>query len=80
MAPKTVLITGCGASGIGAALAKEFHQRGHHVFASGRTAEEIDSSLSDLGIQTTVLDVTSTASIEEAVRRVRTKTGEPLMC
>jgi len=32
---KIILITGC-SSGIGAALALEFHRRGHTVFATAR--------------------------------------------
>ncbi|KAJ4255782.1 hypothetical protein NW757_004401 [Fusarium falciforme] len=52
---KFIFITGCSAGGIGPALAREFHSRGHHVMASGRTASEIDPALSPLGITTLVL-------------------------
>lgn len=56
---KNVLITGCGANGIGAALAKEFHQRGHRVFAPSHTLERVNTELGSLGVTTFVLDVTS---------------------
>jgi NAD(P)-dependent dehydrogenase (short-subunit alcohol dehydrogenase family) len=72
---KTVLITGCGANGIGSALAQEFHMRGHRVFATGRSASEIDPALSRLGMQTLLLDVTSDESINDAVAAVTAATG-----
>lgn len=75
MRSKNIFITGCGPNGIGAALAKEFHRHGHRVFASGRSEEEIDPSLKELGIKTITLDVTSTASIDGAVLAVRAATG-----
>lgn len=41
MAPQSViLITGC-SSGIGAALAEEFHERGHRVYATARRPEAL---------------------------------------
>lgn len=75
---KTILITGCGAGGIGSALAKAFHLRGHRVFATGRSAEETDPALGggELGgITTFDLDVTSDSSIREAVETVARLTG-----
>jgi hypothetical protein len=33
---KSVLVTGCFAGGIGAALAEVFHEKGYHVFATAR--------------------------------------------
>lgn len=72
---KAVLITGCGPNGIGSALAREFHMRGHSVFATGRSADEIDPLLTRLGMRTIVLDVTSDGSIAEAVGVVQTTTG-----
>lgn len=74
---KTILITGCGTNGIGSALARQFHMRGHTVFASGRSASalDLDPELAVLGCRTLVLDVTSAASIEAAVASVGEATG-----
>ncbi|KAI1201883.1 short-chain dehydrogenase/reductase [Nemania serpens] len=71
---KTVLITGCGPSGIGLALATEFHLRGHRVFATG-LSDPLLAPAKDLGIETLVLDVTSTSSIDAAVAHVAKATG-----
>ncbi len=75
MRRKSILITGCGTNGIGSALAKEFYRRGHNVFASGRSPEEIDESLVALGCYALVLDVTSQESIARAADRVSCETG-----
>ncbi|KAH9905851.1 short-chain dehydrogenase/reductase [Xylariomycetidae sp. FL2044] len=72
--PKTILITGCGPSGIGAALATEFHTRGCRVFASGLPGVDL-SHLAALDIETLPLDVTSQASIDGAVERIKQATG-----
>lgn len=72
---KTVLVTGCGPNGIGTALAQEFHRRGHRVFATGRSALDIDPALSRLGMQTLVLDVTSDKSIKDAVAVIAVATA-----
>lgn len=68
---KTALITGCGPGGIGSALAKALHLRGHRVFATGRSTKEIDPALVDLGVETFVFDVTSEESIKNAVVKVK---------
>ncbi|KAI1397738.1 putative short-chain dehydrogenase/reductase [Hypoxylon fuscum] len=75
--PKTVLITGCGPGGIGSALATEFYMRGHRVIASG-LSDQLLAHLQDRGIETTVLDVTSQPSIEQAVAHVTKLTGGTL--
>ncbi|KAI5924946.1 NAD(P)-binding protein [Camillea tinctor] len=77
--PKTVLITGCGPSGIGTALAIEFHLRGHRVFATG-LSESLLAHFHELNIriETLVLDVTSSTSIEAAVAQVAQATGGKL--
>ncbi|KAI3329794.1 short-chain dehydrogenase/reductase [Ustulina deusta] len=75
--PRTVLITGCGPAGIGNALATEFHLRGHRVFASGLSADLL-TSLKDRHIETLVLDVTSSSSINAAVTHVSSATGGKL--
>ncbi|KAI8960353.1 NAD(P)-binding protein [Daldinia sp. FL1419] len=67
MSPKTVFITGCGLYGIGSALATEFHMLGHRVIASDVIPP---THLQSLGIEITVLDVTSQDSIEKAVSHV----------
>jgi NADP-dependent 3-hydroxy acid dehydrogenase YdfG len=67
---RTVLITGCSEGGIGSALPKEFHDRGFHVFATGRSASKM-AHLSNLSHITLLeLDVESQSSIEEALMRV----------
>ena len=62
---KTILITGC-SSGIGAALAQEFHQRGHRVIATARRIESLQA-LAAQGMRTLALDVNDGASIAVAV-------------
>lgn len=65
---ETVLITGC-SSGIGQALAREFHQYGHTVYATARRVETLQV-LADEGIRTAALDVNSSDSIEALVARL----------
>lgn len=74
-----VLITGC-SSGFGELIAKTLASDGHHVFAtmrdvSGRNAEAargLSTWASDKGLHLSVLelDVTSDASVEQAVRQI----------
>jgi NAD(P)-dependent dehydrogenase (short-subunit alcohol dehydrogenase family) len=70
---KTILITGC-SSGIGAALAREFAQRGHRVYATARRAEAT-ASLEAEGIRGLVLDVNDDVSIAAALDTVRRDAG-----
>lgn len=58
----TVLITGC-STGIGRALAEEFHRLGHIVYASARRPETLQP-LAAQGIRTVALDVNDDTSIE----------------
>jgi len=58
---KTVLITGC-SSGIGEALALEFHKRGHRVIATARRIDSLQA-LSVRGLRTLALDVDDAQSI-----------------
>ncbi|MCP4025087.1 MAG: SDR family NAD(P)-dependent oxidoreductase, partial [Sphingomonas sp.] len=59
----TLLITG-GGTGIGRALAEQFHARGNHVIVAGRRAEPLDALARDLpGISTALLDVADAADI-----------------
>lgn len=66
--PQTVLITGC-STGIGRALAEEFHARGHVVYATARQIETL-AALKATGLRTVALDVTDTAGIETLLRRL----------
>ncbi|KAH7018340.1 uncharacterized protein B0I36DRAFT_354631 [Microdochium trichocladiopsis] len=75
MPSKTILITGCGPSGIGPSLAKEFQLRGHRVIATGLNTELLDT-LAGLGIETVVMDVTSESSIAVCVAQVRKLTRD----
>ncbi|KAI0142637.1 short-chain dehydrogenase/reductase [Xylariaceae sp. FL1272] len=82
---KTILITGCSPGGAGFALAKEFRNRGHTVFAtirggdsrhqdtptSASTSNSHSSPLEDLGVHILHLDGTSELSIAAAVASVR---------
>lgn len=67
-----ILITGC-SSGIGAALALEFHERGHEVYASARRPDSL-AVLAARGIRTLTLDVTDPDSIAAAVAALEQRT------
>ncbi len=67
------LITGC-SSGIGLALAREFHRRGFWVLATALTEKEI-GFLKQEGMETAACDVRSAASIKACVRRALNKLG-----
>ncbi|KAI5857353.1 NAD(P)-binding protein [Durotheca rogersii] len=76
MSPKTILVTGCSAGGIGAAVAHALAKRKHHVFATARTVAKIPSELSGLdNVTVLALDVTSAASIAAAVKAVEESGG-----
>jgi NAD(P)-dependent dehydrogenase (short-subunit alcohol dehydrogenase family) len=70
---KTVLITGC-SSGIGAALASDFHKRGHRVYATARRRESL-AALEAQGVHGLVLDVNDDASIAAALAVVARDVG-----
>lgn len=74
--PKSVLITGC-SSGIGRCLATGLKDRGYHVIASARKAADV-SALAEAGFESLVLDLDSSASIEQAVNEVGARTGGTL--
>ncbi|KAL2126653.1 hypothetical protein VTI74DRAFT_474 [Chaetomium olivicolor] len=68
---KTILVTGCSAGGIGAAVAHELAKHGHYVYATARTTSKIPAELSGLPNVTTLqLDVASDDSVREAARAV----------
>jgi short-subunit dehydrogenase len=65
----TVLITGC-SSGIGRALAEEFHRRGCTVYATARRLATLDD-LGAQGLRTAELDVNDGASVDALMARLR---------
>ncbi|WP_010162232.1 SDR family oxidoreductase [Sphingomonas sp. PAMC 26617] len=66
----TLLITG-GGSGIGRALAEQFHARGNRVIVAGRRAEPLAALARDLpGIATALLDVADAADIARFAAQV----------
>ncbi|KUI68649.1 NADPH-dependent 1-acyldihydroxyacetone phosphate reductase [Cytospora mali] len=68
---KSILITGCSADGIGAAMALVLARRGHHVFATARNTAKVPEALSSLDNVTVLpLDVGDTASVAAAARAV----------
>lgn len=69
-----VLITGC-SSGLGRALALQFAQKGHTVFATARHVEDI-ADLADQGITVLQLDVTDASSISATVRKIWESAGK----
>ncbi|MFA7268410.1 MAG: SDR family NAD(P)-dependent oxidoreductase [Sterolibacterium sp.] len=71
--PKIVLITGC-SSGIGAALAEEFHRLGHIVYATARQTATL-GVLASRGIRTLLLDVTDPQSIAATFAAIRSEQG-----
>ncbi|KAK7731533.1 hypothetical protein SLS53_008773 [Cytospora paraplurivora] len=68
---KSILITGCSADGIGAAMALVLARRNHHIFATARNTAKIPQALTSLENVTVLpLDVGDTASVEQAARIV----------
>ncbi len=76
MSPKTVLITGTSAGGIGSALSLAFQKRGLHVFAAVRTREKASHLAKLPNVEILDLDVTSAESIAAALRTLEARTGE----
>lgn len=68
-----ILITGC-SSGIGAALAREFHRRGHTVYATARRLDSL-APLAQAGLRALALDVNDDASIAAALAVVQSEQG-----
>jgi NAD(P)-dependent dehydrogenase (short-subunit alcohol dehydrogenase family) len=73
LAQQVVLITGC-STGIGAALAEEFHRRGHRVYATARRVESL-AALAGKGVRALGLDVDAADSIAAAVATVDAEEG-----
>jgi short-subunit dehydrogenase len=75
---KIVLITGATA-GIGRTTALHLAKEGHHIIATGRKIAELEllrAEAAGTKLETLILDVTSEASIEAAVRDVARITGD----
>jgi short-subunit dehydrogenase len=69
MKTNITLVTGC-STGIGRALAEEFHRRGHVVYATARRVSTL-SALEARGIRTATLDVTDGESIRRLQARLQ---------
>lgn len=67
----------CRGVGIGNALAREFHAQGFRVFATARSASQLED-LTALGIEAITLDVTSREQIAAAATEVASLTGGTL--
>ncbi|KAK8063258.1 hypothetical protein PG996_007910 [Apiospora saccharicola] len=65
---KTALVTGCSEGGLGFAIVQEFQARGVHVFATARSPAKVAALKGLPNVTVLALDVTSEASIQEAVR------------
>jgi NAD(P)-dependent dehydrogenase (short-subunit alcohol dehydrogenase family) len=70
---KTILITGC-SSGIGGALAREFRNRGHRVYATARHKAGL-ASLEAEGIRGLVLDVNDDGANNSAIETLTREAG-----
>ena len=73
---RSVLITGC-STGIGLSCAHGLQQRGYRVFASARSAQDVDR-LSAVGLEALHLDVDDSASIADALDTLLERTGGKL--
>lgn len=71
---RTVLVTGCSDGGLGAALAIALHKAGLHVYATARNPAKM-ATLTALGIETLILDVQSTESINACVTEIASRKG-----
>ncbi|MEO5703194.1 MAG: SDR family NAD(P)-dependent oxidoreductase [Gammaproteobacteria bacterium] len=69
---KNILITGC-SSGIGRGLAEGLQARGYRVFATARKAEDV-AMLTAQGLESVQLDVSDSASIQQAVQEILMRT------
>ena len=70
---KSILITGC-SSGIGHCVAHGLHRRGWRVFATARHTADV-ARLQGEGLESLVLDVRDSASIEAAVAAILQRNG-----
>lgn len=75
MSKPTALITGCSQGGIGDALARQFADRGHHVFAAVRDLSKA-ANFSSADVEVVTLDVTSSESINGLVNYLKDRLPE----
>ena len=72
--PKQVaLITGCSQGGIGDAMARQFADRGHHVFAAVRNPSRAADYSNVEDIEVVKLDVTSLESVHNLVADLKSR-------
>lgn len=71
MAPKSVLITGCSAGGIGSALAEEFLSQGLFVFATARDLSRMAHLTGKNNLLLIELDVVKETDVEAAIEIVK---------
>lgn len=76
MIPKIIFITGC-SSGIGFEAAFALKKRGHRVIASCRKQADVEH-LSELGLETLVMDVNDSASIKNSFAQLLKMTNNHL--
>ena len=76
MVKLNILVTGC-SSGIGRCVALGLKQRGHHVFATVRKRDDLES-LRAQGVDTFLLDLQDSASIRRTVAEIMAKTDNRL--
>lgn len=73
---KSILITGC-SSGIGLCAAQTLQSRGYHVFATARKISDVEK-LQSQGLESFVLDVDQSSSIDAGMDYILEKTGGTL--
>lgn len=73
---KSILITGC-STGIGLSSAKILKSKGYRVFATARKKEDVEK-LEKLGLESLLLDVNDSVSIQQVVDQVLNKTNGTL--
>jgi len=76
MDKKSILITGC-SSGIGYRVAHDLHNAGYRVFATARKAEDVER-LSAEGLESLLLDVTKSETVDAALQEIALRTGGTL--